>query len=41
VNTLDELGPPERAAVADDGVLEVGFDLPLPAVSYLELTPQA
>ncbi len=41
LNTLDELGPPERATAGGGGVLEVGFDLPLPAVSYLVLAPQA
>jgi xylan 1,4-beta-xylosidase len=41
LNTLDELGPPARAAAGGGGVLEVGFDLPMPAVSYLELAPQA
>src|SRR5580658_7478156 len=41
LNTLDELGPPERATAGSGGVLEVGFDLPMPAVSYLELAPQA
>jgi|HubBroStandDraft_1064217.scaffolds.fasta_scaffold02681_4 xylan 1,4-beta-xylosidase len=39
LNTLDELGPPERVAPGGDGVLEVGFGLPMPAVSYLELVP--
>jgi xylan 1,4-beta-xylosidase len=39
LNTLDELRPPERVAPDGDGVLEVGFGLPMPAVSYLELTP--
>jgi xylan 1,4-beta-xylosidase len=38
MNTLDELGPPSRAA-ADDGVLEFAFELPMPGVSYLELIP--
>src|SRR5271170_299452 len=41
LNTLDELGPPERVAPDGDGVLEVGFGLSMPAVSYLELAPQA
>ena len=41
LNTLDELAPPQRAAAGGDGVLEAGFDLPMPGVSYLELTPQA
>ena len=40
-NTLDQLRPPERATASGDGTLEVGFDLPMPAVSYLELAPQA
>jgi hypothetical protein len=39
VNTLDELRPAERAAAGRDGMLELGFDLPMPAVSYLELVP--
>jgi len=39
-NTLDELGPPERATAGRDGVLESGFDLPMPGVSCLELIPQ-
>ena len=39
LNTLDELSPAERAAAGDDGMLEFGFDLPMPAVSYLELVP--
>jgi xylan 1,4-beta-xylosidase len=41
LNTLDELGPPQRAIADGDGVLEFGFDLPMPAVSYLELLPQS
>ena len=39
LNTLEELGPPERAAAGGDGVLEFAFDLPMPGVSYLELVP--
>jgi xylan 1,4-beta-xylosidase len=39
LNTLDELGPPERADAGGDGILELGFGLPMPAVSYLELVP--
>ena len=39
LNTLDELRPAERAAAGGDGMLEFGFDLPMPAVSYLELVP--
>jgi xylan 1,4-beta-xylosidase len=39
LNTLDELRPAERAAAGGDGMLEFGFDLPMPAVSYLELAP--
>jgi hypothetical protein len=39
VNTLDELRPAELAAAGGDGMLEFGFDLPMPAVSYLELVP--
>ena len=38
-NTLDELGPPERAIAGGDGLLEFGFDLPMPGVSGLELIP--
>jgi xylan 1,4-beta-xylosidase len=38
-NTLDELGPPERAAAGGDGVLDFAFDLPMPGVSGLELVP--
>ena len=41
LNTLDELSPAERAAAGDDGMLEFGFDLPMPGVSYLELVPPA
>jgi xylan 1,4-beta-xylosidase len=37
LNTLDELGPAQRAAAGGDGVLEFVFDLPMPGVSYLEL----
>jgi xylan 1,4-beta-xylosidase len=37
-NTLDELTPPEVVTADRDG-LELGFALPLPAVSYLEFTP--
>jgi xylan 1,4-beta-xylosidase len=37
LNTLDELGPPQRAAAGQDGRLEFSFDLPMPGVSYLEL----
>jgi xylan 1,4-beta-xylosidase len=40
LNTLDELGPPERATVGGDGVLELAFDLPMPGVSCLELVPR-
>jgi xylan 1,4-beta-xylosidase len=39
LNTLDELGPPQRVAAGANGVLEFAFDLPMPAVSYLELAP--
>jgi xylan 1,4-beta-xylosidase len=39
LNTLDELGAPQQAVADGDGVLEFGFDLPMPAVSYLELLP--
>jgi xylan 1,4-beta-xylosidase len=38
-NTLDELGPPERVTAGGAGVLEFGFDLPMPGVSGLELIP--
>ena len=38
-NTLDELGPPERVTAGGGGVLEFGFDLPMPGVSGLELIP--
>ncbi len=37
-NTLDELVPATLAA-GEDGVLELGFDLPVPSVSCLELVP--
>ena len=40
LNTLDQLRPAERATASGDGTLEVGFDLPMPAVSYLELAPR-
>jgi xylan 1,4-beta-xylosidase len=39
LNTLDELGPPERTTSGGDGVLEFAFDLPMPGVSHLELVP--
>jgi xylan 1,4-beta-xylosidase len=39
-NTLDELAPPQQAIAGGDGVLEFAFDLPMPAVSCLELIPQ-
>jgi xylan 1,4-beta-xylosidase len=39
LNTLHELRPAERAAAGGDGMLEFGFGLPMPAVSYLELVP--
>jgi xylan 1,4-beta-xylosidase len=35
LNTLEELSPPWRTAAP----LELGFDLPMPGVSYLELSP--
>ncbi|HLK75285.1 MAG TPA: hypothetical protein VKU77_16740 [Streptosporangiaceae bacterium] len=38
LNTLDELRLPSQVT-ADGGMLEFGFDLPMPAVSYLELAP--
>ena len=37
LNTLDEPGPPRQQAAGADGVLELAFELPMPAVSYLEL----
>jgi xylan 1,4-beta-xylosidase len=37
-NTLDPLTPP-AVVTAADGELTVTFDLPMPGVSYLELTP--
>ncbi len=37
-NTLDELVPATLVA-GEDGLLEVGFDLPMPGVSCLELAP--
>ena len=39
LNTLDELGPAARVTADEDGVLELGFDLPMPGVSGLELIP--
>ena len=39
LNTLDELGPPERVTAGGDGVLQFAFDLPMPGVSGLELVP--
>jgi xylan 1,4-beta-xylosidase len=39
LNTLDELGPPERVTAGGDGVLEFAFDLPMPGVSCLSLMP--
>ena len=39
LNTLDELEPARRVAADRDGVLELAFDLPMPAVSYLEFVP--
>ncbi|MGH3189186.1 MAG: hypothetical protein ACRDPY_18835 [Streptosporangiaceae bacterium] len=35
---LDELVPATLTA-AEDGLLELGFDLPMPSVSCLELVP--
>ena len=32
---------PSGPTAGGDGMLEFGFDLPMPAVSYLELAPQA
>ncbi|MDH2427128.1 hypothetical protein [Sphaerisporangium sp. TRM90804] len=37
-NTLDELHPPTTVEPTD-GALTVTFDLPMPAVSFIELTP--
>ena len=39
LNTLDELGPAARVTADEDGLLELGFDLPMPGVSGLELIP--
>jgi xylan 1,4-beta-xylosidase len=39
LNTLDELRPPSQVSADGGGILEFGFDLPMPAVSYLELVP--
>jgi xylan 1,4-beta-xylosidase len=39
LNTLDELGPPERVTAPEHGRLEFAFELPMPGVSYLELIP--
>jgi xylan 1,4-beta-xylosidase len=39
LNTMDELGPPRQEVAGADGVLELGFDLPMPGVSYLEIVP--
>jgi xylan 1,4-beta-xylosidase len=36
---LDELEP-DRIAEPQDGRLELGFDLPMPSVSLLELEPE-
>ncbi|HWG63556.1 MAG TPA: hypothetical protein VG253_17835 [Streptosporangiaceae bacterium] len=38
VNTLDELGPPATHEAGEEG-LALGFTLPMPGVSYLELAP--
>ncbi|MEU8246767.1 hypothetical protein [Nonomuraea sp. NPDC048916] len=37
-NTLDELTPPARVT-AEGGTVTLEFDLPMPAVSFVELTP--
>ena len=37
-NRLEELVPPERVTAAE-GVVELAFELPMPAVSYVELAP--
>src|SRR5216684_426907 len=39
MNTLDELCPPVTVAGRPGEPLEFTFDLPMPAVSYLELVP--
>ncbi|HEV2256739.1 MAG TPA: hypothetical protein VGS06_26695 [Streptosporangiaceae bacterium] len=39
LNTLDELRLPAQVTADGAGMLEFGFDLPMPAVSYLELIP--
>jgi xylan 1,4-beta-xylosidase len=39
LNTLDELRLPAQVTADGGGRLEFGFDLPMPAVSYLELSP--
>jgi xylan 1,4-beta-xylosidase len=39
LNTLDELAAPRRAVAGAGGALEFAFDLPMPAVSFLELIP--
>ena len=41
VNTLAELEAPRQDVTGTDGLLELAFDLPMPSVSYLELTPRA
>jgi xylan 1,4-beta-xylosidase len=39
LNTLDELRPPTQVTADGGGMLEFGFELPMPGVSYLELAP--
>jgi xylan 1,4-beta-xylosidase len=36
---LDPLGPDETVVAGSDGRLEVSFDLPMPAMSFLTFTP--
>jgi len=40
LNTLDELHLPAQVTANGDGMLEFGFELPLPGVSYLEIVPE-
>jgi xylan 1,4-beta-xylosidase len=34
---LEPLGPEERVSVASDGIVHLAFDLPMPAISFVEL----
>ena len=36
---IDPLGPDETVVADSDGRLEVTFDLPMPAMSFLTFTP--